>query len=68
MLRGFKTIDEAKLMQLDAETLADWSKKGWLAAAYAQILSSFNWASLLDLMAEKAPAAAPAPKSNKKLS
>ena len=70
MLRGFKTIDEAKLMQLDAETLADWSKKGWLAAAYAQILSSFNWATLLDLMAEKAPAApaAPAAKSNKKLS
>ena len=38
-LRGFKTINEAKLRALDAATLQDLAAKGWLGWAYAHLLS-----------------------------
>jgi hypothetical protein len=38
-LRGFKTINEAKLRALDATTLQELATKGWLGWAYAHLLS-----------------------------
>ena len=38
-LRGFKTINEAKLRTLGAATRHDLATKGWLGWAYAQLLS-----------------------------
>ncbi|MEO6280354.1 SapC family protein [Roseateles sp.] len=38
-LRGFKTINEAKLRALDAATLQELAAKGWLGWAYAHLLS-----------------------------
>ena len=38
-LRGFKTINEAKLRALGAATLKDLADKGWLGWAYAHLLS-----------------------------
>lgn len=38
-LRGFKTIDEARLRALDGAALQDLSARGWLGMAYAHLLS-----------------------------
>jgi hypothetical protein len=38
-LRGFKTVNEAKLRTLDAATLKDLSDRGWLGLIYAHLLS-----------------------------
>ncbi|RZL31099.1 MAG: SapC family protein [Rubrivivax sp.] len=38
-LRGFKTVNEARLRALDAATLQDLAVKGWLGWAYAHLLS-----------------------------
>ena len=36
---GFQIIDEQKLTELDAETVVDWHRKGWLASAYYHLAS-----------------------------
>jgi hypothetical protein len=36
---GFQIIDEQKLTELDAETLVEWHRKGWLASAYFHLAS-----------------------------
>ncbi|MCE4555481.1 SapC family protein [Pelomonas cellulosilytica] len=38
-LRGFKTVNEAKLRSLDAAALQDLAARGWLGWAYAHLLS-----------------------------
>eukprot|EP00042_Codosiga_hollandica_P009112 m.21159 g.21159 ORF g.21159 m.21159 type:complete len:276 (-) comp32608_c0_seq1:2507-3334(-) len=38
-LRGFKTINEARLRALDGAALQDLAARGWLGFAYAQLLS-----------------------------
>jgi hypothetical protein len=38
-LRGFKTVDEAKLRALDAQTLKGLSDAGWLGLIHAHLLS-----------------------------
>jgi len=38
-LRGFKTVNEGKLRELDAATLKDLSDRGWLGLIYAHLLS-----------------------------
>lgn len=38
-LRGFKTVNEAKLQALDATTLQDLAARGWLGGIYAHLLS-----------------------------
>lgn len=36
---GFQIIDDKKLTELDADTLVDWHRKGWLACAYYHLAS-----------------------------
>jgi hypothetical protein len=50
-VEGFQIIDDAKLTALDAETLVDWHRKGWLAAAYYHLASL---ARVQDLLARRA--------------
>lgn len=38
-LRGFKTVNEAKLRALDGATLQDLAARGWLGWVYAHLLS-----------------------------
>jgi hypothetical protein len=38
-LGGLSSIDETKLQQLDAATVDDWFRRGWLAWIYAQLHS-----------------------------
>ncbi len=37
--RGFRMIDQAKLAEIDAETLKQWNKEGMLAIIYAHLTS-----------------------------
>ncbi|MEA1648824.1 SapC family protein [Nitrospirillum sp. BR 11164] len=46
-LSGFRVIDEEKLNRLPAETLTHWRDKGWLAAAYAHLISLNDWSALM---------------------
>ncbi|MEA1673351.1 SapC family protein [Nitrospirillum sp. BR 11163] len=46
-LSGFRVIDEEKLNRLPAEVLAYWRDKGWLAAAYAHLISLNDWSALI---------------------
>jgi hypothetical protein len=55
---GFQIIDAQKLTDLDAETLADWHRKGWLSAAYAHLQSLNRVNELLDRRARRQAAAA----------
>lgn len=38
-LAGLSTLDETRLQQLDAATVDDWFRRGWLAWIYAQLHS-----------------------------
>lgn len=42
-LTGFRMIDERKLDALDDSTFLDWRRRGWLPAAYAQLMSLASW-------------------------
>lgn len=42
----FRVVDEAKLGALPNAVIADWLRRGWLAWAYAHLLSFANWATL----------------------
>jgi len=57
---GFQIIDAQKLTDLDAETVADWHRKGWLAASYAHLQSLNRVNELLDRRARRLAAATPA--------
>ena len=54
---GFQIIDAQKLTDLDAETVADWHRKGWLAASYAHLQSLNRVNELLDRRARRLAAA-----------
>jgi hypothetical protein len=36
---GFEIIDQQKLTELDAETVVEWHRRGWLASAYFHLAS-----------------------------
>ncbi|MDR3507143.1 MAG: SapC family protein [Caulobacteraceae bacterium] len=57
VLKGFKSIDEAKLRKVTAKTLGQWNEKNWLTPIFASIQSTLNWSNLVDLMAERNKAA-----------
>jgi hypothetical protein len=38
-VNGFQIVDEKKLAELDAETVVDWHRKGWLALCYFHLAS-----------------------------
>lgn len=42
-LGGLRVIDEQKLAKLPDNVVLDWHKKGWMAMAYAQLLSGAQW-------------------------
>ncbi len=45
-LTNFQMIDEAKLDALDDEKFLEWRRRGWLPAAYAQLMSLVSWTGL----------------------
>jgi hypothetical protein len=47
-LSGFRVIDEAKFNALADETILDWRRKGWLPLVYCHLISTSNWANLVD--------------------
>ncbi|MCI0431592.1 MAG: SapC family protein [Rhodospirillales bacterium] len=53
---GFRVIDEAKFNALPDETILDWRRKGWLALVYCHLISTSNWANLVDRAAAMGPA------------
>jgi hypothetical protein len=57
-LRGFEIIDETKFNALADEVFLDWRRRGWLHLVYCQLMSMANWARLVDLSAQRRPAAA----------
>jgi hypothetical protein len=46
-VRGLRTVDRAKFSELDAETLADWHKRGLLELVYVHLQSLDHLARLL---------------------
>lgn len=50
-LDGFRIVDEAAFRALSADTLADWTRKGWVDLIVLHLASQQNWALLLDLHA-----------------
>lgn len=55
-LGGFKVIDEARFNALPAETFLQWRERGWLHLVYCHFVSMSNWATLIDLTAERSKA------------
>ena len=55
---GFLTIEETRFRALRDEDFLDLRRRGWLAAIYAQLQSTLNWARLADLAQASAAAAA----------
>ncbi len=47
-LGGFQVIDEARFNSLSAETFLDWRQRGWLPMVYCHLISTGNWAGLID--------------------
>jgi hypothetical protein len=47
-LSGFRVIDEGKFNALPDETILDWRRKGWLPLIYCHLISTSNWANLVD--------------------
>jgi hypothetical protein len=47
-LAGFKAIDEEKFGALPAATVQDWHTRGWLALAYAALISAAGWPGLIE--------------------
>lgn len=50
-MSGFRVIDEAKFNALPDETILDWRRKGWLPLVYCHLISTSNWANLVDRVA-----------------
>ncbi len=50
MLSGFLIIDPKKFDALPDSVILQWRKKGWLGLVYAQLLSSYRWQNLVDLV------------------
>jgi hypothetical protein len=51
---GFEIIDSQKLSELDAETVVEWHRKGWLAACFFHLVSLNR---VNDLIGRSAPTA-----------
>lgn len=56
VLHGFKMVDEAKLRNLDDETVMAWWKNGWLSLIHLHLASLSNLKYFLRLETEKEPA------------
>lgn len=52
-LGGFRVIDETKFNAVDDATFLDWRKRGWIGLVYCHLLSSANWAGLVDRAAKR---------------
>jgi hypothetical protein len=48
-LTGFRVIDETKFNQLPDQTFLDWRKRGWVALAYAHLMSMRRWEALVSV-------------------
>jgi SapC len=46
---GFRIIDQERLNQIEDDTFLDWRRKGWVAAAYAQVNSTGAWRRVVTL-------------------
>jgi hypothetical protein len=53
---GFQVVDTQKLSELDAETVVDWHRRGWLAACVFHLASMQR---VSDLMARRAKISTP---------
>lgn len=52
-LTGFRVIDEARFDKLPNKTFLQFRKRGWLHPIYLQLVSTGNWASVIDLAAKR---------------
>jgi hypothetical protein len=50
-LTGFRVLDEAKFNALPDEIVLEWRRKGWLPLVYCHLISTGNWANLVDRVA-----------------
>lgn len=57
-LAGFQIVDEAVFRALPADVVADFHRRGWLAAIVLHLASQLSWQSILDVSAEATAAAA----------
>lgn len=48
--RGFRVVDEQKLVEMEEDVFLEWRRRGWLPALYAHLFSTFHWARLNDLL------------------
>jgi hypothetical protein len=53
-LTGFHVIDEARFGALPDATLLDWRKRGWLGLIYAHLMSTQQWAILVEIASDEA--------------
>lgn len=47
-LSGFRVIDEKRFTNLPDETFLNWRDRGWLHLVYCHLMSTSNWATLID--------------------
>ena len=59
-LDGFQVIDGKKLTELDAETVVDWHRRGWLAACFFHLVSLQRVGDILNRRAKIATPIKPA--------
>jgi SapC len=52
-LRNFQIVEESKFNALPDDVFLEWRRRGWLALAYAHLMSMASWANLVDLEAGK---------------
>lgn len=53
-LTGFHVVDEAKFNALPDAIMLDWRKRGWLALIYAHLMSTQQWAILVEIASDEA--------------
>ncbi len=63
-VEGFEIVDVQKLGELDAETVVEWHKRGWLAAVYYHLMSLNRIGDLIARKAKLSPAASGAEAAN----
>ena len=49
---GFQVVDAQKLTDLDAETIVDWHRRGWMSACFFHLASMQRVSDLMALRAK----------------
>jgi len=53
-LTGFHVVDEARFNALPDATVLEWRRRGWLALIYAHLMSTQQWAILVEIASDEA--------------